>query len=111
MQRRIPGYINKTYYAYIATNQRNTVLYTGITSNLIGRMFQHENKVVESFTSKYNVNKLVFYEIFSNPQDAIAGEKRIKGWTRQKKISLINKTNPEFKDLLCEYQDHSLRSG
>ncbi|EKE25152.1 MAG: hypothetical protein ACD_5C00270G0002, partial [uncultured bacterium] len=62
--------MDKTYFVYIATNKRNTVLYTGVTSNLVGRIFQHENKVVESFTSKYNVDKLVFYETFSNPQDA-----------------------------------------
>ncbi|KKQ60631.1 MAG: hypothetical protein US82_C0031G0012 [Parcubacteria group bacterium GW2011_GWC1_38_22] len=102
--------MDKTYFVYIATNKRNTVLYTGVTSNLVGRIFQHENKVVESFTSKYNVDKLVFYETFSNPQDAIVAEKRIKGWTRQKKINLINIVNPEFNDLLVEYRDSSLRS-
>lgn len=92
-------FMDKTFYVYIATNQRNTVLYTGMTNNLQGRMWQHKNKVVESFTSKYNINKLVWYETFNNPIDAIAGEKRIKGWTRKKKIGLIIKDNPEFKDL------------
>lgn len=72
-------------------------------------MFQHENKAVESFTSRYNINKLVFYETFSNAQDAIAAEKKIKGWTRQKKIDLIKTNNPEFKDLFEDYRDPSLR--
>ena len=91
--------MDKTFYVYIATNQRNTVLYTGITSNLTGRMWQHKNKAVEGFTKRYNINKLVFYETFSNPQDAITAEKKIKGWIRQKKIDLIKKDNPELKDL------------
>lgn len=91
--------MNKTYYVYIATNQRNTVLYTGFTSNLAGRMWQHKNKAVEGFTKRYNIDKLVFYETFSNPTDAIAAEKKIKGWIRKKKIDLIQKDNPEFKDL------------
>lgn len=106
--------MDKTFHVYIATNKRNTVLYTGITSNLVGRIFQHENKAVKSFASKYNVCKLVFYETFSNPLDAIAAEKKIKGWTRQKKINLIKKNNPEFKDLFEEYRNpnhcHSERS-
>lgn len=103
--------MDKTYYVYIATNKRNTVLYTGMTNNIVGRIFQHENKVVESFTSKYNVDKLVFCEAFSSPMEAIVAEKRIKGWTRQKKIDLIKKDNPEFNDLLEEYRDPSLCSG
>jgi putative endonuclease len=91
--------MQKTYYVYIATNRRNTVLYTGVTSNLSGRMWQHKNKVVKGFTEKYNIDKLVFYETFSNPQDAIVAEKKIKGWVRKKKIDLIKKENPDFRDL------------
>lgn len=90
----------KSYYVYIATNKRNTVLYIGVTSNLYGRMWQHKNKIVKGFTSKYNVDKLVFYETFSNPTDAIAAEKKIKGWIRKKKINLIKKDNPDFNDLI-----------
>jgi len=90
----------KTYYVYITTNQRNTVIYTGITGNLESRMWQHKNKITKGFTYKYNVDKLVFYETFSNPIDAIGAEKKIKGWTRKKKVDLIKKDNPDFKDLM-----------
>ena len=91
--------MQKTYYVYIATNSRNTVLYTGVTSNLIGRIWQHKNKIIKGFTEKYNVCKLVYYESFNNPTDAIVAEKKIKGWVRKKKIELIKSKNPEFKDL------------
>ena len=90
----------KTFYVYIATNQRNTVLYTGVTSNLENRMWQHKNKIVKGFTNTYNIDKLVFYETFNNPVDAISAEKKIKGWLRIKKINLIKQNNPEFKDLM-----------
>ncbi|EKD46931.1 MAG: hypothetical protein ACD_67C00013G0005, partial [uncultured bacterium] len=80
--------MEKVFCVYIATNKNNTVLYTGMTSNLVGRIFQHKNKEAKGFTEKYNVDKLVFYENFSTAMDAIAAEKRIKGWTRQKKIDL-----------------------
>ncbi|MBI3600502.1 MAG: GIY-YIG nuclease family protein [Nitrospinae bacterium] len=92
--------MQKLYYTYIATNKRDTVLYTGITSNLVKRMYQHKEKIVKGFTEKYNVNKLIYYEVFNSPQDAIASEKKIKGWTRAKKIQLIKIKNPEFKDLM-----------
>lgn len=91
--------MKENFYVYIATNKRNTVFYTGITSNLAKRMWQHKQKEAKGFTSKYNINKLVYYEIFSNSQEAIAAEKKIKGWTRKKKIDLIKENNPEFKDL------------
>jgi putative endonuclease len=92
--------MNKIFYVYIATNKRNTVLYTGITSNLENRMWQHKNKVIKGFTYKYNIDKLIYYETFSNSNDAILAEKTIKGWVRKKKIDLIKKDNPEFKDLM-----------
>jgi len=91
--------MQKTFYVYIATNKRNTVLYTGFTNNLENRMWQHKNKIIKGFTSKYNVEKLVYYETFANPTDAISAEKTIKGWVRKKKINLIRQNNPEFKDL------------
>ena len=91
--------MNKTYFVYILTNKRNRVLYTGITGNIEYRMLQHKNKQFWGFTEKYNVNKLVYYEIFSNPYDAIKREKHIKRWPRQKKIDLINKSNPNWEDL------------
>ncbi|MDE2096030.1 MAG: GIY-YIG nuclease family protein [Patescibacteria group bacterium] len=87
------------YFTYIATNFHNTVLYTGVTDNLERRMYEHRNKTTPGFTSKYNVNKLIWYEEFSEPVDAISAEKKIKGWTRKKKLYLIKSLNPEFKDL------------
>jgi putative endonuclease len=89
----------KIFYVYIATNFNNTVLYTGVTNNLDNRMWQHRNKLIKGFTSKYNVKKLVFYETFNTPAEAIAAKKRIKGWIRKKKIDLIKKDNPNFNDL------------
>ncbi len=90
----------RIYYVYIATNKTNAVLYTGVTNNLERRIYEHKNKLVSSFTSKYNVNKLVYYEEFYFPAEAIAAEKRIKGWVRKKKIELIISLNPNFNDLL-----------
>lgn len=89
----------KEYYVYIITNQRNTVLYTGITSNLGKRIKEHKDKIVKGFTNKYNIDKLVYYEIFDSPKEAILREKQIKAGSRKKKIDLIKAMNPEFKDL------------
>ncbi|MEK6646240.1 MAG: GIY-YIG nuclease family protein [Candidatus Firestonebacteria bacterium] len=89
----------KKYYVYITTNKRNTVLYTGVTNNLERRMYEHKNKLVKGFTEKYNVTKLVYFEEFNEPEEAICAEKRIKGWIRKKKIELIMNKNSEFKDL------------
>ena len=89
-----------TWYVYIVTNQGNTVLYTGVTNNLERRIYEHKNKLLSGFTSTYNVNKLVYYEIFNAPYAAISAEKRIKGWLRKKKITLIAEKNPTWKDLL-----------
>lgn len=89
----------KQYYVYILTNNNNNVLYTGITSNLIKRIYEHKNKLADGFTKKYNVNKLVYYEIFEDPENAIKREKMIKNLLRIKKIALIKAKNPEFKEL------------
>ncbi len=90
------------YYVYIMTNKRNTVLYTGVTRDLIRRVWQHKNKLVEGFTKKYNIVKLVYYEVFDNSRSAIEREKRIKGGSRQRKIDLIESMNPQWKDLYPE---------
>jgi putative endonuclease len=92
----------KAYYIYILTNQYNTVFYVGVTNNLIRRVYEHKNKLVKGFTSKYNINKLVYYEVFSDVCDAIYREKQIKSWSRKKKIEMIEKFNPEWKDLYEE---------
>lgn len=84
------------------TNKINTVLYTGITGDLIKRAYEHKQKLVEGFTKKYNINKLVYYEIFDDPENAIAREKQIKAGSRKKKIALIQNKNPEWKDLYNE---------
>ena len=91
--------MQREYYIYIMTNQRNTVLYTGVTNDLNSRTEDHKNKVVKGFTKKYNINKLVYYEIFENIEQAIKREKQIKTGSRQKKINLIKTINSEFKDL------------
>lgn len=90
----------KQYYVYIATNKSNKVLYTGMSNELSRRMFEHASKISNGFTARYNVHKLVFYDIFPTAIEAIEAEKRIKGWTRVKKINLIESSNPEWRDLL-----------
>ena len=88
---------------YILTNALKTVLYTGVTADLIKRIQEHKNKVHEkSFTAKYNVIYLVYYKNFSSIQEAISEEKRIKGGSRKQKCDLINSINPEWKDLWDE---------
>ncbi|MBI4098544.1 MAG: GIY-YIG nuclease family protein [Candidatus Magasanikbacteria bacterium] len=92
--------MEKQFFVYIATNKRHTVLYTGITNNVHRRMFEHKEQTIDSFTKQYNVNKLVWFQIFQNPNEAIAAEKKIKGWIRIKKIALINEMNPTWRDFL-----------
>ena len=94
--------MRKQYYVYIMTNKLNSVLYTGITSDLEKRAYEHKSKLIEGFTKKYNVDKLVYYEVFDDIKDAIAREKQIKAGTRQKKMDLIASMNPAWKDLSNE---------
>ncbi len=89
----------KQYCVYILTNQRHTVLYTGVTSDLSRRIEQHKMKGVGGFTKRYNADKLVYVEAHNDPNDAIAREKQIKGGSRQKKIALIQSMNAEWNDL------------
>lgn len=91
--------MKKGGYVYMLTNWNNKVLYIGVTCDLRKRVYEHKNKLVEGFTSKYNLNKLVYVETFTTIEEAIAAEKKLKGWLRSKKIALISKQNPEFKDL------------
>jgi len=86
------------YYVYILTNRSGT-LYVGLTNNIIRRVHQHKNKLVKGFTEKYNIDKLVYYETFSDVTSAIAREKTIKGCLRRKKIELIETSNPKWIDL------------
>lgn len=87
------------YYVYILTNTHNTTLYIGVTNSLNRRTFEHKEKFNSGFTKKYNLSKLVYYEIFENVDDAILREKQLKGGSRQKKVDLINELNPEWEDL------------
>lgn len=80
-------------------NIGNTTLYTGITNNLQRRVYEHREKLIDGFTKKYNLTKLVFFERFNSPEQAIVAEKRIKGWVRSKKIRLIESKNPKWEDL------------
>jgi putative endonuclease len=86
-------------YIYIMSNRYNKVLYVGITSYLIKRVWEHKNKVVDGFTKRYNLNKLVYYEIYDDIETAINREKQIKSWSRRKKAELINALNPSWDDL------------
>jgi len=89
----------RNYYVYLLTNKGNTVTYAGVTNDLARRIYEHKNKLIEGFTSKYNVNKLVYFEECNDINAAISREKQIKGGSRQDKINLINSSNPDWKDL------------
>ena len=94
------------YYVYILTNVKNTVLYTGVTNNLERRIIEHKTKSnPTSFTAKYNINKLVYYETTVDVEAAIAREKQIKSGSRARKIRLIEKDNPQWKDLAYQYEE------
>jgi putative endonuclease len=91
------------YYVYILTNFTNNVLYTGVTNNLERRLYEHKNKLIDGFTKKYNVNKLVYFEQTRNINSAIEREKQIKNYSRSKKISLIKNKNPNWLDLSIDW--------
>ncbi|MBO6087652.1 GIY-YIG nuclease family protein [bacterium] len=99
--------MSKKGYIYIITNYQNTTLYIGVTSNLYKRIWEHKNKVVEGFSKKYNLKKLVYYEIADDIETAINREKYLKGKSRQYKINLIESINKEWKDLYDEITDSS----
>ncbi|MDP3963915.1 MAG: GIY-YIG nuclease family protein [bacterium] len=91
------------YYVYIMTNPGNTVLYTGVTNDLPRRVSEHKLKILPGFTTNYNVNKLVYYETFSDPESAIMREKQIKAGSRKKKITLIAQKNSRWEDLSLKF--------
>jgi len=96
--------MQKQYYVYILTNKTNRVLYTGVTNNLVRRLYEHGNGLTPGFASKYKCNKVVYYETAENIDSAIAREKQIKSGSRQKKIDLIEKVNPAWNDLSKEWK-------
>ena len=91
---------NHHYYVYMLTNKANKVLYIGVTNNLERRMSEHKQKLIKGFTSKYNLTKLVYYEYYTDINDAIRREKQLKGWKRVRKNNLINSVNQNWNDLL-----------
>lgn len=86
------------YYVYIVSSNSKRI-YIGVTNDLERRLYEHKNKIIKGFTSRYNMDKLVYYEIFTSPQQAITRETQLKGWLREKKITLIKTMNPDWKDL------------
>ena len=92
----------KNFYVYILCSKRNGTLYTGVTSNLITRVYEHKKNLADGFTKKYNVHLLIWYEVHQSAESAITREKQIKAWKRAWKLRLIEKSNPEWDDL---YED------
>lgn len=103
---------NHIYYIYLLTNWNNKVMYVGMTNDLRRRIFEHKNKLLEGFTKKYNINKLVYFDETNDVLTAIAREKEIKRWRREKKNKLVESMNPEWNDLsqALNLKDVSLRS-
>jgi putative endonuclease len=91
--------MKKEFSVYVMTNKTNSVFYTGITSNLEQRVNQHKSHLIEGLTKLYKICKLIYFETYLDPNQAIAREKQIKNWTRKKKLALVAKINPNFKDL------------
>ena len=92
----------KSYYIYIMASRRNGTLYIGITNDIVRRVYEHKNNFISGFTSKYSIHNLVYYEQFDNIESAIQREKQLKKWNRKWKIELIERVNPNWKDL---YED------
>jgi putative endonuclease len=93
----------KQFYVYILSSKTGT-LYTGVTNNLERRIYQHKHKLVPGFTAKYGCDRLMYYDVFPTAGQAIAAEKRIKGWTRAKKVALVITKNPKWEDLSQDWE-------
>lgn len=96
--------MTRQYYVYILASKRRT-LYIGVTNNLERRVYEHKHKIIDGFTKKYNINRLVYYEATGNVESAIAREKHLKGWLRRRKIELIESVHPSWDDLSAEWYD------
>ena len=94
--------MDKQYYVYIMTNKKNSVVYTGVTNDIKRRAYEHRERMIDSFTKRYKVVKLAYYESYNDINDAIRREKQIKGGSRAKKFNLINSMNKDWKDLYFE---------
>ena len=99
------------FYVYILTSWNNKVMYVGVTNSLERRMYEHCNGIVEGFTKKYHVHKLVYYECYTYIRNAIAREKQLKGWTRAKKNALVETRNPEWKEIDLRDPNCAFRCG
>jgi putative endonuclease len=99
----MPARAHQAYCVYIITNRRNGTLYIGVTNSLERRIWQHRNKIIEGFSKKYGLSRLVYFEEFREIRDAIARETELKGWLRKRKIELIEQTNPEWNDLTADW--------
>jgi putative endonuclease len=94
--------MDKQYYVYIVTNSTNTVTYTGVTNDLKRRIYEHKSNLGKGFTTMYNINRLVYYEVFGDAENAITREKQIKAGSRKAKVALINSINKDWHDLYAE---------
>jgi len=94
----------RQFYVYIMTNKCNTVLYTGVTNDLLRRIYEHKNKLVEGFTKKYNITKLVYYDITEDIESAIRREKQLKNWHRDWKVKQITRFNSQWRDLTEDFK-------
>ena len=103
--------MEKNCFVYILTNYEETTFYIGVTSNLERRLYEHKNKLTKGFSSKYNLNKLVYFENTNSIEDAIQREKQLKNWHRKWKINLIKEFNPDFKDLSANWVDAETSSA
>lgn len=104
--------MTKTYYVYILASKRNGTLYIGVTNDLERRLYEHKNNLLEGFTNKYNVHHLVYYEDVNDIQSSLQREKQLKRWTRKWKIELIEKINPEWRDLADDFNlNHDKKTG
>ena len=95
--------MEKDFYVYVVVNRYNNVMYIGVTNNLVRRMYEHKAGLVDGFTKRYNINKLVYFEETGDVMAAISREKEIKKWRRERKNTLIESGNPEWKDLCDEW--------
>jgi putative endonuclease len=95
---------DNNYYVYIMTNHSGT-LYTGVTSNLVQRVFQHKKGMLEGFTKRYRINRLAYFEVTPSKRSAIERERQIKSWRREKKVDLIESMNPDWKDLSQDWYE------
>ena len=93
-----------TYYVYILTNKNNRVMYIGVTNDLVRRLYKHKQELVDGFTKRYHVHKLVYYEQTTDVRSAIEREKQLKGWIRARKNELVETINPDWRDLSEEWQ-------